>query len=51
MDHKEEVLECVDFIQLDQDREQLRDLLKMLMSFRFHKILGISWAAEQLLAS
>jgi hypothetical protein len=40
-----------DWINLSQEREQWRALVKTVMKFRFHKMLGSSWVAAQLAAS
>jgi hypothetical protein len=41
----------IDWIDLAQDRDQWRALVKTVMYFGFHKMLGSSWVAERLAAS
>ena len=38
------------WINLAKDRETYWDIVKTVMNFRFHKIRGISWLVEELLA-
>jgi hypothetical protein len=44
-------LDRMDWFDLTQDRVQWRALVNTVMNLRFHKMLGISWAAAQLAAS
>jgi hypothetical protein len=41
----------MDWIGIARDRDRWRALLNMVKNFMFHKMRGISWLAEKLLAS
>ena len=51
MDRREVGRESMDWISLAQDRDRRRAFVDAVMNPRFYKMRGISWVAEDVLAS